>query len=92
MKFMLSWEISPENRKPAAQAFLQTGAPMPAGLTMIGRWHAPGSGYGWAVVEADDLAPVTLHVATWGDYLDIQVTPVVEDEVAGQVMAEVYGD
>ncbi|MCA9267428.1 MAG: DUF3303 family protein [Planctomycetales bacterium] len=91
MKFMMCWTIATNCRKPAAETFLQNGAPMPAGLTMIGRWHAPGSSRGWLLVEADDLAPVALHAAEWGDYLDIEVTPVVEDEVAGQALAQVYG-
>ena len=91
MKFMLSWKIASENRKPAAETFLKTGAPMPEGLNLIGRWHAPGSSYGWVLVEAEDLAPIAFHVAEWGDYLDLETTPVVEDEIAGQALSQVYG-
>ncbi|MCI5122079.1 MAG: DUF3303 domain-containing protein [Candidatus Electrothrix sp. AUS4] len=91
MKFMISWKIAPEDRKSAAEAFLRGGAPMPEGLTLLGRWHAPGSSYGWILVEADDLGPVALHTAEWGDFLDLQTTPVLEDEAAGQALSQVYG-
>ncbi len=91
MKFMLSWRISTENRKAAAKAFMQTGAPMPDGMTLIGRWHAPGSSFGWLLIEASEAEPIAIHAAQWGDYLDIDVTPVVEDEVAGRTFAKVYG-
>ena len=92
MKYMFEWQISPGLHKPAALEFLKTGAPMPEGLTVVGRWHAPGSSRGWLVVDADDIAPVAEHAAEWADYLEIEVTPVVEDEVAGQAMAKVYGE
>ena len=40
MKFMISWKIAPGHHKPAGEGFLKSGAPMPDGLTLIGRWHA----------------------------------------------------
>jgi len=43
MKYLLCWSISPENYEVAVDAFLKGGAPMPEGLTALGRWHAPGS-------------------------------------------------
>jgi hypothetical protein len=43
MKYLLCWSISPENYDVAVDAFLKGGAPMPEGLTALGRWHAPGS-------------------------------------------------
>ena len=88
---MLCWKLSPGMQKSAAEAFLKSGAPMPEGLSLIGRWHAPGSNQGWLVVEADDLAPLAEHAVEWGSLLEIRVTPVIEDDVAGQAMAKVYG-
>lgn len=37
MKYMLSWTIPPENYSAAVDAFLESGAPMPEGLTSLGR-------------------------------------------------------
>ena len=91
MKFIISWKIAPGNHKPAAERFLESGAPMPDGLTMIGRWHAPGSASGWLLVEAKDPKPVYEHVAQWANLFELQVTPVVEDSEAAQALSKVYG-
>jgi hypothetical protein len=37
------------------------------------------------------MAALGQHVGDWASLLEIQVTPVVEDDVAGEVMARVYG-
>jgi Protein of unknown function (DUF3303) len=64
---------------------------MPKGLNLIGRWHAPGSSYGWALVEGKDPAVVGQHVAEWEHLLEFQITPVIDDADAGKVLASVYG-
>lgn len=53
MKFMVAWKIPPGCYKMATERFLTTGAPNPPGVQTIGRWHAPGSTYGWHVVDGD---------------------------------------
>lgn len=88
---MISWNIAPGHHKLAGEDFLKSGAPMPAGLTMIGRWHAPGSAYGWVLVETTDPNPLYEHIAQWAELLELQVTPVVEDNEAAQGLAKVYG-
>ena len=90
MKYMLSWRLAPGQHKRAAEAFLANGAPMPEGLTSLGRWHAPGSARGWLIAEGDVNA-VAEHVATWADMLEIEVTPVLGDEEAGAAHAKAYG-
>lgn len=91
MKFMISWKIAPGHHRPAGEAFLKSGAPTPEGLTLIGRWHAAGSATGWALVEGDDPTALAEHTAQWADLLEIQATPVIEDNEAAQVLARVYG-
>jgi len=87
MKFMATWKIPTSNQREAARRFLASGAPPPEGLTMLGRWHAPGSSSGFALCEADDIGPVAIHFAEWGDLLELEVVPVMEDEDAGMAMA-----
>ncbi len=87
---MLAWKIAPGHIKSAAEAFLKTGGPPPKGLTIIGRWHAPGSAYGWAVVEGKETS-VAQHVAEWEHLLEFQITPVLEDAEAAKALASVYG-
>jgi hypothetical protein len=90
MKYMITWKIAPGDHKPAAAAFLKAGAPLPKGLNLIGRWHAPGSGYGWAVVEGKDPTALAQHIAEWANLLEFQITPVIEDADAAKALSSVY--
>jgi hypothetical protein len=90
MKYMVKWTVSPANYKAAVKRFLKTGGPTPKGLKSIGRWHAPGSTTGWHVVEGTDAA-LAENSANWADLLDLEVTPVVEDDVAAEAAKKVYG-
>ena len=90
MKFMLNWKIEPRNHEAAANAFLESRAPMPDGLAVVGRWHAPGSSEGWLLAEADQLEPVAQHAADWAHLLEIRIIPVVDDETAAKAFAAKY--
>lgn len=90
MKFMVTWKIPPGSHRPAAESFLKSGAPLPAGLKAIGRWHAPGSGYGWLLVEGNDNIALAQHAAEWANYLELQITPVIEDEEAAKALSKAY--
>jgi len=91
MKFMLCWSIPPENYNAALDAFLEGGAPMPKGLTSLGRWHAPGSTRGWLLCEADDPVAVAHHVAQWAGLLNIDAYPVTDDAGAGEAARRARG-
>lgn len=84
MKYMLCWSIPPENYNSAVDAFLESGAPMPEGLTSLGRWHAIGSTQGWLLCEAADPVAVAHHVAEWASLLKIDVFPIIDDAKAGE--------
>lgn len=90
MKFMTTWRIPPGNYKTSVEIFLEGGAPLPDGLKRIGRWHALGSNLGWHLMEGDPVL-VAEHVAEWADLLEIDVSPVLEDEDAGTAAAKVNG-
>jgi len=87
---MMSWTIKPDCFKAAVALFLSTGAPLPEGMKMIGRWHAPGSTCGWLVVEGT-IEDAYEHVSEWANLIEIQVTPVIEDAEAGAIAAKVHG-
>ena len=90
MKYMMSWTIKPDCFKAAVARFLSTGAPLPEGMKLIGRWHAPGSTRGWLLVEGT-IEDAYEHASEWADLLEMQVTPVVEDAEAGAIAAKVHG-
>lgn len=90
MKYMVSWKMQPGAHAGAAEAFLKGGAPAPAGLEILGRWHAPGSSHGWVLSEGD-LNGLAEHVGEWGRFMDFEITPVLEDAEAGAALAKTYG-
>ena len=91
MKFMVSWKIPPGSHRPAAEFFLRSGAPVPAGIKLVGSWHTPGSAYGWALIEGNDTTALAQHVAEWANNLPLRVTSVMEDAEAGAGLSKAYG-
>ena len=88
---MLCRTIPPENYYAALDAFLEGGAPIPDGLTSLGRWHAPGSTRGWLLCETEDPAAVSRHVAQWAGLLNIEAFSVTDDAVAGEAATRARG-
>ena len=90
MKYMVTWKIPTDSYKKAVETFLDSGAPMPEGLTSLGRWHAPGSRFGWLLAETEDSVALAQHLAEWASMLELEVTPVIGDEEAAQAASKVY--
>lgn len=88
----MEWAIKDGFLKTAVSKFLSTGAPMPEGLEMVGRYHAPGSVKGWLIVKTEDVSKVYLHATEWAEFLSWNVTPVVEDEAAAVCSGSVWGN
>ena len=71
MLFMVTWKLAPAHQRAAARRFLDGGAPPPDGMRILGRWHVPGSAAGFALCETDDVGLVAVHLAEWGDLLEL---------------------
>ena len=84
MKFMITWKMPQAAYRMALERFLATGAPAPEGLKTLGRWHTAGSSKGFHLVEGSDAALAEIN-AQWADLLELEVTPVIEDDVAGRI-------
>jgi hypothetical protein len=89
MKFMTTWSLTPDQQKEATARFLQTGGGPPAGVTMLGRWHAAGAG--WVLAETDNAKALFEWLAQWSDLLEFSVTPVLEDAEAAEVFQKIPG-
>lgn len=87
MKFMLSWKIPPTTWQTTVVRFLETQAPPPAGVTLLGRWHTP-SGSGFALLESNDAEAVFRYGAEWNAHLEHSIQVVVEDEGEARVLGE----
>ncbi|BAV74772.1 DUF3303 domain-containing protein [Pseudomonas chlororaphis] len=91
MLFIVSWSISPERRNSAIERFLKTGGAPPAGVSMLGRWHAVGGMTGFGVAQTDDLTLMQKWVLEWSDLLRMEVHPALTDEQAAPLLAAVIG-
>ncbi len=87
MKLMISWTLAPQHQKAAVARFLDSGGSPPESVQMLGRWHGPGVGF--VLAEASTAEGVYEWLAAWTDLLVFTVTPVVDDEAAGPILARV---
>ena len=87
MKYILSWTTPPSVFRAAVERFLETGAAPPKGVELLGRWHGM-SGTGFAIARSDDAKAMYQYQAQWADLLELSVTPCVEDDEAGAVLAQ----
>jgi hypothetical protein len=91
MKFMLTWRTRPGLYQAAFQQFLKTGGPPPKGVTQVARYHVPGSVLGWHLLETDDMTALAEHVNNWGELIDVELHPVIEDSQAAEAAARAFG-
>ena len=42
-------------------------------------------------LETDDMTALAEHVNNWGDLIDVDLNPVVEDEQAAEAASRVFG-
>lgn len=80
MKVMLSWSIEPSIYDKTVKRFLSGKESFPKGVKLLGRWHA--AGYGWALLEADQLPKIYTYTNQWAGMVDFQATPVMDDKEA----------
>lgn len=96
MKFMVTWELYPERKMEVLAAW----AGMPAakrsvlgkGLKFIGRWHDIASGTGVLIVDTSDLSALSRYLGQWMPYMDINVTPCMDDRESGAAAKKIVAD
>src|SRR5947209_6375176 len=87
MKCMVRWRVHDGKRHEALKHFSQmTGDDDLAGrgdrIQLIGRWHDMQRFTGVASIETDDAHAIASGILHWNSILDVEVTPVVDDEEA----------
>ena len=87
MLFMVHWTYRPEHRNAAIARFKETGGVPPAGVKLLGRWHAVTQGHGFNLMESNDAIAIAKGCLEWSDLLTIEYFPVVDDEGATKVLA-----
>lgn len=91
MRYMTAWTLPHgEEYRAVIARFMKTGGTPPTGVKMIGRWHGA-NGTGFAIAESDDAKAIAEMVTEWGEFMDIQATPVLEDAELAGVLQKLYG-
>jgi hypothetical protein len=85
MKFMITWRVHEDQRHDVLQSFSQMTAEDDRAdygdaIRLIGRWHDVASFTGVAICESDDAIAVANWMLNWNSALDLEVTPVLDDE------------
>jgi hypothetical protein len=85
MKFMVRWRVHDDKRHDALKAFSQMTAKddqadIGERVKLIGRWHDLAGFTGVAIAESDDPQAIANWVLNWNSILDVEVTPVLDDE------------
>ena len=87
MKYMSVFSIPPENHNAVLKRFKEA-RPEPAGVKLLGRWHALGTGKGFVLFETDDPVALSRIYLQWSDLADQKVVPVVDDEEIMKAISE----
>jgi hypothetical protein len=61
-------------------------------IKMIGRWIDMAGRTGVMIVESNDLAAVHRFIGQWNPYMDIDLTPVVDDEESAVISRQIIAD
>ena len=82
---MINWSIGEDKWLPVLKKWVsmlpQERANTGDGVKMIGRWIDMAGRTGVLIVKSNDLAAVHSYIGQWNPYMDIDLTPVVDDEI-----------
>ena len=96
MKFMINWSINEDKWLPVLKKWVsmspQERSNTGDGVRMIGRWLDMAGRTGVLIVESNDLAAVHRYIGQWNPYMDIDLTPVVDDEESAAISRQIIAD
>lgn len=96
MKYLVKWKIAQEKWIPVLKTWTSMTpnqrADVGASVRMIGRWHDVAARQGVLILESNDLASVQKYVGKWNPHMDIEVTPVFDDEESVPVCLSIIED
>ena len=88
MKFMVTFPLTHRDYKERVARFLETGAPPPEGVTLLGRWFTASHNKGFMLVESSDATSLFRWSSEWGSLIDFVIEPVVSDEEGAPILQE----
>ena len=85
---MITFPLTYRDYQERVSRFLETGAPPPEGVELLGRWFTASHSKGFMLTETDDAKALFRWVSEWASLIDFTIEPVLTDEEAGAVLAE----
>lgn len=89
MKFLVTWKLYPGKLHEILPKFAamtpEEDQAVLGDVKLVGRWHDLQRGRGAAVLEADDAAAIAKYALAWNEVMDLDITPVLDDEEARAV-------
>ena len=96
MKFKVEWSMGCEGYLDILNVFSsmtpEQRADVGDGVKMIGRWHDTASRTGVAIMETTDLAALNRYLGQWNPFMDLDVSPVLDDEETAALAKDVLAD
>lgn len=78
MKFMVQFQLRPETKNKALEAFEQRGPNRNPGVTLRELWVGTNSSAVFVLVESEDQALVEKAGQTWAEFGTYQICPVID--------------
>jgi hypothetical protein len=88
MTFMITFSLPIDTIEERTSRFLETGGPPPAGVEMVGRWHAVSAARGWVLAKTNDSKALFRWIRSWADLMEFEIEPVLDDQEAAALMQE----
>jgi hypothetical protein len=87
MKFMITWQLHQGKLHDTLAQFSKMTPAQDEALAgnrvkLIGRWHDLAKGRGVAIFESDSAAALFKYALNWNRFMDLEVTPVLDDAEA----------
>jgi hypothetical protein len=96
MKFLGKWKIEQDKWLPILNKWIsmtpQERANAGDGVKIIGRWHDIAARTGVIVVESNDISAVARYIGQWNPYMEVELSPVVDDEESAAVGRQIVAD
>ena len=96
MKFLGKWKIEQDKWLPILNKWVsmtpQERANAGDGVKIIGRWHDIAARTGVIVVESNDISAVARYIGQWNPYMEVELSPVVDDEESAAVGRQIVAD
>ena len=86
MKYIVTFELTTAGYKERVKRFLETGAPPPDGVTLLGRWYTLGHNKCFMLTETADPSAIFRCVSQWADLINFEVHAVLEDAQIAKVL------